>query len=133
MTEESTRIEDLPQESREIDDSSQIVNSMKQQDFDDLSEDGSEDIKQDRIEKPVAKTESSSPYFDYNHIMENLKHTLVIFSIVFVVTNTEVYSLLEKIPMLASFEKNSIKYNATFAFIVALIYFISNYIIHVFY
>lgn len=127
MTEEATRIEDLPDHPElEMDDASRIVQTMnEQQDFDEVSE-------IDVQEKPKKKKDSVQ-YFDSGDMMEKLKQSAVVFVLVFALSQPQVASVMMYIPYLKKLQPNSMMFNAVIALLSAIIYFVVMYSIDILY
>lgn len=109
----STKIEDLPDNDQT---SNQILRELKDDDI----ESEISDIQESK--KVVIKKSN------YDRIISLLKDSLIVFSIVFTLSNTYVINAFSQLPYIKTLEPHSIIYNIIIALVVSILYFIVKYL-----
>jgi hypothetical protein len=110
----STKIEDLP------DNNDQVSNQILQE----LNEDDDEsEISEIQVTKKAVVHNSK-----YDKIVELVKDSLLVFSLVFALSNTYIITAFNKLPYINTLEPHSIIYNLIIALIAAVVHFIVKYL-----
>ena len=108
----STKIEDLPD------------NEMSNQILEELKEDDVEsEISDKQVSKKVIIKKSN-----YDKIMSLLKDSIIVFSIVFGLSNTYFIAAFSQLPYIKTLEPHSIIYNLIIALVAAVAHFIVKYL-----
>lgn len=120
MSQASTKIEDLPDNNKEP--SSEILQQLN----DDISQTSDEEYPTPKEIKKPLKNKGIS-YLNWDYILTYGKDALIVFVILFVISNNNVISLLSNLPYIKSYEPHSMIYNVIISLVVALLYFITKY------
>ncbi len=108
----STKIEDLPDNNNEM--SSQIL--------DELNDDAESEISNQVSKKVIIKKSN------YDKTISILKDTVIVFAIVFGLSNTYIISAFSQLPYIKTLEPHSMMYNFIIALVAALLHFIVKYL-----
>lgn len=113
----STKIEDLPDNDNEI-----VSNKILKELNEDEEEDKNSEISEIQVSKKVVIHNSQS-----NKVFDKVKDSIIVFSIVFALTNTYVLSAIGHVPYIKTLEPHSIIYNIIIALIISILHFIVKY------
>lgn len=110
----STKIEDLPDNDNEV--SNQILQELN-------DDDNESEISEIQVSKKVHVNQSN-----YNTIIAIVKDSLIVFSIVFALSNSYILTAFGQLPYIKTLEPHSIIYNLIIALIAAILHFIVKYL-----
>ncbi len=108
----STKIEDLPDNEM----SNQILEELKEDDIE-------SEISDKQVSKKVIIKKSN-----YDKIMSLLKDSIIVFSIVFGLSNTYFISTFSQLPYIKTLQPHSLIYNLIIALVAAISHFIVKYL-----
>lgn len=121
MSQASTKIEDLPDNNKET--SSQILQELN----DDISQTSDEEYTTPKETKKLLKNNKGFSYINWEHVLKYGKDALIVFVIIFIISNNNIISVISNLPYIKSYEPHSIIYNIIISLIVSLLYFITKY------
>lgn len=122
MAQASTKIEDLP-------DNKETSSSILQQLNDDISQSSEDDYQQDQqIQQQEIKSQSNtSSYLVWDELLKYSKDAIVVFALVFALSNSNVISVLSNLPYINAYPPHSLVYNIIVSLVIAILYIVIKY------
>lgn len=110
----STKIEDLPDNDQD---------EMSNQILQELNDDNESEISEIQVSKKVIPKKSN-----YSKIIALVKDSLIVFSIVFALSNSYIITAFSQLPYIKTLEPHSMIYNLIIALLAAVLHFIVKYL-----